>query len=283
MKNKNLYKLLLFFAVFSVIVSCEKNHDFTPNQEYVSDNSAKIKFIHSAVGPLGVNYRINFFVNDVKTTAIATSSSLPLGMVYNTQYPLPINYALVPSGSQSLKAFIPATATIPESQVLTEVLNFEKGKNYSCFLTGTAPNYSIFKVNDDFSVTEVDKSKAYIRILNLVTNTPAAGYDYIINRITSAPSVTPVVRQMIKTISGVNYKGVSDVFVPLDVVPELENTAYEIQLRATGTTTILNTYIPDRGFIPRPNRVYTIYSVGVAGGIPNATTNAPTISFYTNK
>ena len=266
------------------ILSCDKDHDFTPYVENVPENDAKLKFIHAAVGPNGTNFRINYYVNNEKVSGISSASSLVNGILYNSQYPIAPNYALITSGSQALKVLIPGTATVPDNPIIANTITTESGKNYSCFLTGTAPDYSIFKVNDDFSVLEVDKSKAYIRVLNLVTNTPVTGYDYIINKIiTPALGSTPAVKEMIKTISGVAYKGVSDVFVPLNVVPELQNIAYEIQLRETGTTVILNTFAVERLFIPRPNRAYTIYSVGVSGGIPNTTTNLPTVNVYTNK
>jgi Domain of unknown function (DUF4397) len=283
---KNIYKTLnrLIFAsmMFLLLSSCEKDHNFTPYQETIPESSAKVKFIHTAVGPLGVNFRVNYAVNDQKISAISVTSGLPTGLTYNSQYPLPINYAFVPSGNQSLKVVIPATTTVPESQVSTGSLVSEAGKNYSCFLTGTSPNYSVFQVNDDFSVIEADKSKAYIRFLNLITNTPAAGYDIALIKTTPATSTTPEIKTVVKTFSGVIYKGAGEVFVPIDVIPETENTPYEIQLRAAGVTT---TFIARllTGFIPRAGRVYTLYSVGIAGGLPNATTNVPTVTFYTNR
>jgi hypothetical protein len=279
MKNqyKNSCKLILFFLVFLSILSCEKDHDFTPYVENIPENKAKLKFIHAAVGPNGDNFRINYFMNNQKVSGFSSTSTLVTGVLYNTQYPIAINYAFVPSGSQDLKISIPATATVPESTVLTNTIVTVQGKNYSNFLIGGSPNYETFQVNDDFSPIENDKTKAYVRFFNFITNSPVAGYDLVISR--TVASVTSIM----KTFPNVTYKGGSEIFVPLETLPDTDNTVYTVQIRTPGTTTVIGRIPVGTNFIPRPGRVYTIYSVGFLGGIPNSTTNVPVVNFYTNR
>ncbi len=66
--------------------------------------------------------------------------------------------------------------------------------------------------------------------------------------------------------------------MPISVVPDLEATTYEFQIRTAGTATV----IAKVAFTPRKGRVYTFYSYGYVGGLP-ATKNLPTLTYYTNK
>jgi hypothetical protein len=154
-------------------------------------------------------------------------------------------------------------------------------------LVGLSPNYSVFTLNDDLSVSTINSSKAYVRFINLIANTPVAGYDLGIIKITPATSTTPLTRTEVKTYTNVVYKGGSEVFVPLETIPENENSPYEVELRTPGTTTVIAKLATSANFNPRPGRIYTVYARGyvggLSGGLPSTTVNIPALSFYTNK
>lgn len=270
MKNKitnhNKVFALLIFSI-TLFSSCTEENNFNPNAESVPETSAKVKFENVAVGPDGVNFSVNWFLNDIKTTGVITLSGLPLGIGYGGQYPASINYALVPSGSLSMKVDIPAKTNVPATTLFTSPLVVEAGKNYTTFVVGTSPTYSAFTVADDLTV--VDPTKAYVRFLNVISNSPNAGYDLSIKELNSNAVI----------YSGIHYLGGSNSFIPITPVTDLESINYEIQLRAAGTTTV----VAKTTLIPRKGRIYTFFSYGYDGGIPTSTKNVPVLTYYSNK
>ena len=173
MKNKIINSL--FALLVLGFVSCGEESNMSPYYQSVTETNAQVKFEHVAIGPSGTNFNVNWFINDTKTSGALTTTGLPLGIAYGGQYPVSINYALVPAGNNTMKVEIPATATVPAATVITKPLVVEAGKNYTTFLVGTSPNYTDFTVNDDLTVT--DPTKAYIRFLNFVSNTNVAEQD----------------------------------------------------------------------------------------------------------
>lgn len=285
MKNQYKKYSMLLLLLVALFLSCEKDHDFTPYAENVSTTDAKLKFIHTAVGPNGTNFSINYLINDKKVSAVSVSSGLPIGFNYGFAYPLSINYAFIQAGTQTLKVVKPATTAISEILVTSNIITTEPGKNYSSFLVGLSPDYSIFNINDDLSVSTINPNKAYIRFINLIANTPAGGYDLGIIKTTAATTTSPEFKTEIKKFESINFKGGSEVFIPLETIKETENTPYEIQLRSAGTTTVITSYT--NGFVFRAGRIYTIFSRGYVGGLsnglPSATANIPTVILYVNK
>ena len=178
----------------------------------------------------------------------------------------------------------------------------EKGKYYSNFLIGTIPNvapvtFSTYQINDDFSVV-LDKTKAYIRFINVINNTPVAGYDLGLIKTTSIAGAATTVTKEIQTYKNVTFKGGSEVFIPIEAQDPTDARGYQIQLRIAGSATnnpalaaparVANLANSGTGiFVPRAGRVYTIFVRGFAGGLsagaPSATVNIPTIGWYTNK
>jgi len=268
MKNKiisiNKIAALVLFAL-TLFTSCGDDHDFAPYAETVDATAGKVKFLHTAIGPAGVNYTVNWFVNDTKTSATLVTSGLPTGTAYGSAFPTNY-YTIIPSGNQTMKAEIPATATIPASTVLTGPIVIEAGKHYSTFLVGAAAPYSVYTVADDLSVA--DPTKAYIRFLNVISNSPATGYDLSIKELNSNVVI----------FSGVTYLGGNKAFIPITPVADNSSVAYEAQLRTIGTTTI----VAKVAITPRKGRIYTFFSGGYVGGLP-ATKNLPTLGWYTNK
>lgn len=261
---------LLSLGLFS---SCGDETDFSPYKERVSENDALLKFINTAIGPDGKNFSVNWYLNDVKTSAVNLLSGLPLGIGYGGGYPAAINYSLTPSGNKNIKVEIPATATTAASIVLTVPLDTEAKKNYTSFLVGAGPAYSAYTINDDLSVVNQDPTKAYIRFINVIPNSPVTGYDLSIKELNS--------NEVIYT--GVKYLEGNEMFIPIIPIPDLESATYEVQLRTAGTTTIVSKI----SLTPRKGRVYTFLSRGYVGGLsnglPSATVNIPVITYYTNK
>jgi len=256
------------------LFSCGEDHNFTPYAGSLNDftyQQAQVKFLNATIGPNGTNFGVNWFVNDVKTSAVVVTTGLPLGIASGGQYPASINYAFVPGGSQTMKVEIPATATVAASTLLTSPLVVEGYKNYSTFVVGASPTYAVYTVADDLTVT--DPTKAYIRFLNVIPNSPTTGYDLSIKELNSNALL----------YSGVKYLGGKAAFIPITPIPDLESTTYEVQLRTVGTTTIVAKFT----FTPRKGRVYTFVSRGYVGGLsagaPSTTVNIPVLTFYTNK
>ena len=309
MKNKfNIIKKSIpSILVLLLFTSCGDDHDFTPfeSKENV-ENLANVKFVHAAVGPSGINFTINYFVNNTKISAINVTSGLPLGIGFGSTYPAPINYALVQPGTQLLKADTPAraaTATLPEvpaNTILSGNLVTEIGKFYTNFLLSTPPNvtppvYSTYQINDDFTLADLDKTKAYVRFINVVSNSATAGYDLGIIKTTSIIGATPVVTREIQTYTNVTFKGGDEKFIPIEPQEPIDTRGYQLQVRIAGSarnvpatitgTTIANlaNIAPAVIFLPRAGRVYTIFVRGIVGGIPTAAINLPVVSFITNK
>jgi len=268
--TKYLGLAVLTLGVFS---SCGDETNFSPYKESVSETDALVKFQHTAIGPDGKNFTVNWFVDDVKTSGVNVSTGIPLGIGYGAAYPAAINYSLVPSGNKNLKVEVPATATAAASSVFTAPFNLEAKKNYTSFLVGLSPNYKAYTINDDLSVAEKDPTMAYIRFINVIANTPSAGYDFSIKELNSNAVI----------YTGVTYLNGNEIFIPITPVPDLESTTYEFQLRTVGTATI----VAKIAFPPRKGRVYTFISRGYAGGLsnglPSATVNIPVLTYFTNK
>lgn len=300
MKNivNNIKKAMVPLLGVMMLTSCGDETDFAPYATKDIQEQANVKFLHSAVGPNGTNFTINYFMGAEKISSVGVTGGLPLGIGFGSQYPSPINYALITPGDQPLSAITPATASAPANTVLTGKIVTEKGKYYTNFLLATPPTvtpavYSFFQINDDLSVVDQDPTKAYIRFINVISNTPAAGFDLGIIKTTSANGAAVTTTSEIKTYRNVVFKGGEEKFVAIEPQDPIDNRAYQIQLRRAGSpvnvpgtitgTTIANVTNASGNFTPRAGRVYTVYCRGIDGGLPNATTNIASVTWITNK
>jgi hypothetical protein len=289
-----------------LFASCGDEHNFTPYATPAPENTASVKFIHTAVGAAGTNFQVNYFIGAEKLSAVGVTIGLPVGTSYGQAYPGSF-YGFVNAGQQPLSAITPqiaATATLPAVPAIERFVGniaTESGKYYSNFLIGSLPNvapvtYSTYQITDDFSVV-TDKTKAYIRFVNVITNTPTVGYDLGLIKTTTIAGVTPVVTKEVQTYKNVTFKGGSEVFIPIEAQDPVDARGYQIQLRVAGSAAnnptlaapalVANLANSGTGiFVPRAGRVYTIFVRGFAGGLsagaPSATINIPTISWYTN-
>lgn len=299
---KNIFKsvktlLILLFGAFA-ITSCGDENDQTPYQTKEGiENASNVKFVHAAVGPNGTNFQVNFFTGTEKISAISVTTGIPVGMAFGAQYPAPINYALLKTGTLPLTAVTPANpgVTIYDGSITTET-----GKYYTNFLVATPPSvtppvYSLYQLNDDLSVVNLDKTKAYIRFINVISNSAAAGYDLGLLKETSIAGTTPVTTKEVYTFRNVTFKGGNEKFIAIEPQESTDTRGYQLQVRVAGSptntpgtttgTTIANlaNSPASTAFVPRAGRIYTIYCRGIVGGLPAGTTNAPSVTFITNK
>lgn len=289
-----------------LIASCGDEHNFTPYATDAPENTANVRFIHTAVGAAGTNFSVNYFIGADKLSAVGVTIGLPVGTSYGLAYPGSF-YGFVKAGQQPLSAVSPkiaATATvaeIPAVERFTGNITTESGKYYTNFLIGSLPNvapvtYSTYQITDDFSVV-TDKTKAYIRFVNVITNTPTVGYDLGLIKTTTIAGITPVVTKEVQTYKNITFKGGSEVFIPIEAQQPTDARGYQIQLRVAGSAAnnptlaapalVANLANSGTGiFVPRAGRVYTIFVRGFAGGLsagaPSTTVNIPAISWYTN-
>ena len=295
----NIKKLVFICCALSLLNACGDEHDFNKYDEAVDQTAAKMKFVHAAVGPAGVNFSVNYSVKDTKISGVNILAGLPLGIGYGGLFPNSLNYAFVASGAQTIKVVIPARAAVPaigtspaivafpETPVFTGPVTTASGKEYTTFLVGTSPNYLLHTINDDFSFVNPNSTTAFVRFVNLVTNTPVAGYELVFIRNNPATPTTPgMPPTTLRTFSGIGYLGGSAVFEPLPTILNTESAPYIVQLRITGTSTIVTTFPAapaGASFIPRPGRTYTFFVRGIVGGLPTVTQNIPVLTFYTNR
>jgi len=311
MKNifKSIKKVIILLLGVIMIVSCGDEHNFAPYATSAVENASNVKFIHTAVGAAGTNFQVNYFMGTEKISSVGVSVGFPIGISYGSQFPAPINYALVKSGDQPLSIVTPkiaATATLPEIpavECFVGKLVTETAKFYTNFLIGSLPTvtpvtYSTYQINDDLSVAALDKTKAYIRFINVVNNAPVAGYDLGIIKTTSLSGVTPVVTKEVQTYKNITFKGGDEKFIAIEAQEPTDTRGYQLQLRIAGSASnnptlaapalVANQANSGTGiFVPRAGRIYTIYCRGFVGGltngVPSATVNIPVITFYTNK
>lgn len=291
-----------------MIASCGDEHDFTPFATSAPENAANVKLIHSAVGANGTNFQVNYFIETEKISSVGVTVGFPTGTGYGSLFPVTL-YGLVKSGDQPLSVVSPkiaATATLPEIPAVERFVGklvTEKGKYYSNFLIGSLPTvapvtYTTYQINDDLSVAALDKTKAYIRFINVINNSPVAGYDLGFIKTTSASGATPVVTKEVQTYKNVTFKGGDEKFIAIEAQDPTDSRGYQLQLRVAGSATnnptlavpalVANLANSGTGiFVPRAGRIYTIYCRGYAGGLsagaPSTTVNIPVITWYTNK
>ncbi len=306
MKNifNTIKKAIVPLLGVAMISSCGDDHNFTPYETSAPENTANVKFIHAAVGANGTNFQVNYFMGAEKISSVGVTVGLPIGTSYGSLFPVTL-YGLVKSGDQPFSAVTPKIAAtaivaeIPAVERFAGKLVTEAGKHYTNFLIGSLPTvapvtYSTYQINDDLSVVNLDKTKAYIRFINVINNTPVAGYDLGIIKTTSLSGVTPVVTKEVQTYKNVTFKGGDEKFIAIEAQNPTDARGYQIQLRVAGSAAnnptlaapalVANLANSGTGiFVPRAGRIYTIYCRGYAGGVPTATSNIPAIGWYTNK
>lgn len=257
----------IFTIAFAVILlsSCGDENNFERYTVAPPADNANVKFIHVGTGLAPINW----FIDGEKVTSGAkVTSGLPLGVIYGGLlnglyrgvYPTTANYASIKSGTKSMKIETAATTTVPVSTVLNAPITLEPRKYYTTFVTGNIPNYSVFTVNDDLSL--INPNKANIRFFNMVSNAPAAGYDFSITELNAGANL----------FTSVPYLGGSASFTPIDVVADNVSATYSLKVKIAGTSTVVAS-VSYTTF--RRGKIHTLFIYGLA--------TAPVLSMVTNR
>ena len=261
--------------VTGLFTSCGDETNFSPYKEEVDSNAAFVKLINTTIGPSGTNFNVIWYLDDDKISSGATpTNNFLTGTGTGSTFPASTNYAQIPSGTGSLRVEIPITAAgQAPTTVATSNLATEAQKNYTSFVAGASPNYVTYTLKDDLSVVAADPSKAYIRFVNVIPNSPAAGYDLSIKELNSNAVI----------FSGVKYLSATETFIAIPTPDDLEAASFEFQMREVGTTNV----VAKVTWSPRKGRVYTLFNRGYVGGLsagnPSTTVNIPVLTYFTNK
>ncbi len=253
MKNITI-KSISAFAAALLLGACG-GETANPYKDISPAQGAHVKFYHAAPDAPAVD----IFVNDQRLSGIYTIPPAVAGsLAYFSSFPIQ-DYAAIAPGTAKAKIVVPVSATNPaETTALAADIPVEDGKYYSVFAygAGTKPEALLWADN----LTAPDKSKAYIRFVNLVTGTPVGGYDLAVNGVV--------------LYKNVDYKAGSPNFLAIDPIA-FGATAIAIQLRAAGTATIVSSTTLQ----PYSNRFYTFIGRGLVGG---TSTKIPTLSVSVN-
>ncbi|GAB3641717.1 DUF4397 domain-containing protein [Spirosoma arcticum] len=234
---------LLPFLAAITLLACGPENDILRNQTPAS--GARVKVLHTIPdGPA-----IDLFVNDTKLNGAAVT--------YGTNFP-GNEYAVLTPGSAVVRVSTVASGTVVAQTILSATAPVEADKYYTVAAAGTAAAPTAVVFNDDLSLP--DASKAYYRVINLVSGGPAV--DFAIG--TSAPLITNVATGKASDFVAVN--------------PTTSISPYSLQVRSTGTTTLIGTAIANA--TAGVGRKYTILVRGIAGRMG---TQAPTAGLYTTR
>lgn len=247
---KSILKSLFTALLATAVVACGSESDSLESVKPAT--GARLRFYHAAPDAPGLALYLNEKAFSGVNTVPSTPDPLPAAVTYFSAFPVR-NYATVEPGAATLKINTAKTTAAQETALLGANLTLEEGKYYSVFATGNASAYEVFSVEDKRTVAEA--GKAYVRVVNLVVNSPAGGYEVSINGkvLTTVPA----------------YKSVSN-FIAID--PVAFNSAAQTITAKNGTVT-LTSASADR-IQPYAGRFYTIILRGIAGD----TKTPPTIS-----
>lgn len=234
---KTTFKSILTAVTMLAVAACGNEHD--PLTSLGPQAGARIKFYHAAPDAAGVALYVNDKLFSGVNTVPANPQPLPAPVTYFSSYPV-LDYAVVSAGTAKLKVNFAATASAAESPLLTGDAPVEDGKYYSVFAIGTTGGYELLTVADALPGT--DRSKAYVRVVNLVKDSPAGGYELLVN----GKSVT----------TAAAYKSAS-AFVAVD--PVAYGATAQTVVAKTGATSLTAT----GGIQPYAGRYYTVVVRGV--------------------
>lgn len=147
-------------------------------------------------------------------------------------------YFQLPSGRYNIKIYSSGTKTNP---ILNSEVNIPENMIFTIAAIGKMPNIELYAVSD---MATINQTKTLIKFVHLSPNTP--------NVDITLPNGT-------KIFENVGYKDTTNYIT-------VNPGTYTFQARPTGAqNVILN--VPNIKL--KPNRAYTIYAVGLAGGTPS--------------
>jgi hypothetical protein len=220
---------------------------------------ARVKFIHAVADGPGVGILVN---NRQFSGVLTTPPTTPAALTYASAFPIS-DYATLDAGTAKIEVVIPASATTPQTPVISGNVPIEANKYYSIFAIGSVASANLEALVTEDNIVPTDTSKAYIRFVNTVVNA-TGGYDLGLG--TNFPAA----------LANVRYKQISN-FVAIDPAP-IGAVATAIVVRANGTTANLapTTFT----LIPIKRRFYTVFVRGRVGGTG---AQAITATLYTNR
>ena len=260
---------LLFF-------SCKKetNDNIDQLEKYVDYNPeamVMVKFIH-AYTPLTINgltagtttsgtgFRITMDGTTTKVNGATNTSGFTNTLVYGSTYPPNTVYSFLPPGGRNFRFTMNRIAggtyaPIAGDEVFNSTVALTAGKKYSMFIADPYPTPTTYMVEDIFYEPPGDGYA--VRFINLCADATTR-FDVVSARYGG------------KLFSNVGYKEMKD-FIYLGKTPN--DTIY---LRNASTNAVVSQI---NGFLPVPQRVYTLYARGKTG----TTGRTPSLTFYTNR
>ena len=160
----------------------------------ISPDGARVKFFHTisnqATGTAAASQPVVVFANDVKWSAVLNSiANGPDSIAYGGFFPIN-DYAVIPGGAVNFKLKLPKSAN-PDTTILAASLNLSAGKYYTVIAADTFPTAKFLTFEDDRSVNK-NLLKSYYRIINVVSGSPAAGYDIYLKRQSATGAIATV-------------------------------------------------------------------------------------------
>lgn len=237
--KKQLNRFGLVLVTAALLTACGEKYDFRTASFDPVASGGRVKIYHAAPGAPGVVV----YLNDKPFSGVNTTPpAAPVALAYSNtalnSFPN-IDYAVVTPGTAKLRI---AVATTPETLVLNGDVPVQDNTYYSVFVVGTAPNYEAVLTTDKLQAA--DATKAYVRVANLVSNSPAGGYELLVN----GKSV----------VTAGAFKTVTE-FQPVDAVA-FGSTALTVAVRNGASS-----FTATGGLSPLAGRFYTIAVRGVAG------------------
>ena len=249
------YKLIILLISVLSLQSCGDEYDFLNSVKPV-EGSAKLKIIHAAPDTSGIVIKIDNQIVSGVNTILSTTVLNPGVINFGSFFPLS-EYFTVATGNKKMTVGF-ATADPKVTVDLNSDLTLAANKFYSAYIVGTKPTYTVIYGEDD--LTAFDPNKTHIRFVNTVSNTPAEGYEILVNNVVTDTKV--------KLTTG------TDAFIPFD---QDGNVRFTIIARQKGTTVALST-LSNLNFLR--GKKYTVLVRGIHASI--VTAQRVTIQNYTN-
>lgn len=232
--------IIAIIAIILCLNACGDEYDYLNSVQPVS-GSAKLKVIHAAPDTSGIIIKIDNQLVSGVNTVLSTTVTKPAVVTFGNYFPLSEYFTLTPGNKKMTIGF--ATADPNTTVDITTDLNMVSDKFYSAYLVGVKPNYSVIYGEDDLKA--FDATKTHLRFVNTVSNTPAEGYEILVNN--------AVIDTKTRITNG------TDAFIPFD---QDGSARFTIVVRQKGTTTALST-LTSINFVR--GKKYTILVRGVHG------------------
>ncbi len=233
-------------ALIFGLYACKKNEFNLKNNIFI-ENKASLKV--NTVSSFAVNPLMQIKVDGKRVSSNITYFTPFPGGGLNTGGGSYADYLGVDPGQRKISVSMPFSGTNNDSvEVASTTVDLVAGKNYSVYFADTGSNATSLILEDDN--TPPDSGYCKYRFINLIPNSPAAGYDLYLGTGSTSTTSTKVA-----TVAG--YKSVAEYFT----VPLSAGTVWSIRpAGALATTTALVSYTSASSVVNQ--RVFTIITRG---------------------